>query len=282
MRKLILYTFLIYINLSSGYSQFGSVNIDFDYRLLRSDEKQDLINLKQDIKRFFINTNWDNDYSDLSIPLNIQIIFEGSSAKGNVKTYLCKAFFSNGSDLRYFDNAVQFYYSSGSNLYFDLVLFEPLSGFLAFYAQLILAGEIDTYSYRGGNKAFEIAREISLRGTSSEYQKGWLKRTAIADHLTSNTGLRSARLNYFTAYELFQSGLIEESIESYEKMFKGIEQSYFDYGREKNTQYFMKVHSNQIAKVFQILGRKSFLERMLDLDPDNKEIYQTSLDTISK
>ena len=75
MRKLVLYTFLIYINFSNGYSQFGSVNIDFDYRLLRSDEQQDLINLKDDIKRFFINTNWDNDYSDLNIPLNVQIIF---------------------------------------------------------------------------------------------------------------------------------------------------------------------------------------------------------------
>ena len=45
---------LLYLLLSLNilYSQFGSVKIDFDDRLLRSDEKHDLINLKDDIRRF--------------------------------------------------------------------------------------------------------------------------------------------------------------------------------------------------------------------------------------
>ena len=124
---------------TSLIAQFGSVKIEFDDRLLRSDEKYDLINLKEDIRQFFINTAWDKDYSDLNIPLHIQIVFEGAASKGNVKTYLCKALFSNGSELRYFDTGAQFFYSPGSSLYFDLVLFEPLSAFLAFYAHLILS-----------------------------------------------------------------------------------------------------------------------------------------------
>ena len=141
----------IFIILSSPlFSQFGSVEISFDDRLLRNDEKQVLLPLKEDIQRFFLTTSWDKEYIDLDIPLYIQLIFQGSSSKGNVKTFLCQALFSNGSDLRYFDKGVQFYYSAGTNLYFDLGLFEPLSGFLSYYAQLILAGEIDTYEFRGG------------------------------------------------------------------------------------------------------------------------------------
>ena len=60
-------------------AQFGSVKIEFD-RLLRSDERYDLINLKEDIRQFFINTAWDKEYTDLNIPL-IQIIFEGAHQK---------------------------------------------------------------------------------------------------------------------------------------------------------------------------------------------------------
>ena len=197
MSKLHSLSIIIALLSTSLSAQFGSAKIEFDDRLLRSDEKYDLINLKEDIRQFFINTAWDKDYSDLNIPLHIQIVFEGAASKGNVKTYLCKALFSNGSELRYFDTGAQFFYSPGSSLYFDLVLFEPLSAFLAFYAHLILAGVIDTYDYRGGNAAYEVAREIGLRGASSEYQKGWNSRISLVDDISKNSGLRDARLSYY-------------------------------------------------------------------------------------
>ena len=95
------------------------MDVTLDDRLLRSEERQDVVNLSSDIKRFFINTSWDDNYGDLSIPLYVQIIFEGVTEKGNESIYNCQALFSNGGDLRYFDKSVQFYYNSGSSLYYD-------------------------------------------------------------------------------------------------------------------------------------------------------------------
>ena len=66
------------------------------------------------------------------------------------------------------------------------MLFEPLTGFLAYYAHLILAGEIDTYEFNGGNGSFELARDIALRGSSSEYRKGWGSRVTLVDNLNRN------------------------------------------------------------------------------------------------
>ena len=195
----------IFFILTPIFAQFGSLKIDFDDRLLRSDERHDLINLREDVKQFYLNTSWDKEYEDLDISLHIQLIFEGATSKGNVKTYMCKALFSNGSDLRYFDKGVQFYYSPGSSLYFDLVLFEPLSAFLAFYAHIILAGEIDTYDFKGGNTAFEIARDIGLRGAASDYQKGWGSRISLVDDISINSGLRSARLSYYIAMDMMKN-----------------------------------------------------------------------------
>ena len=98
-----IYLFFIYVNVT--LAQFSSVDVTIDGRLLRSDEKQEIINLNSDIKRFYLNTTWDDNYSDLSIPLYIQIIFEGLTEKGNESIYNCQALFSNGGELRYFDKS---------------------------------------------------------------------------------------------------------------------------------------------------------------------------------
>ena len=282
MVRLSSFVISIFFIITPIFSQFGSIKIDFDDRLLRSDEKHDLINLKEDIRQFYLNTSWDKEYSDLDIPLHIQLIFEGAASKGNVKTYICKALFSNGSELRYFDKGVQFYYSTGTSLYFDLVLFEPLSAFLAYYAHIILGGEIDTYDFKGGNAAYEIARDIGLRGAASDYQKGWGTRISLVDDISKNTGLRSARLSYYIAKDLINQGDIEEAVKEFNNMLDGLEQSYIDFRREQSTQFFMKIHSETLAKIFSKIGRRDLLTDLKQLDPDNNELYQIYLDKMSK
>ena len=282
MVRLSSFVISIFFIITPIFSQFGSIKIDFDDRLLRSDEKHDLLNLKEDIRQFYLNTSWDKEYSDLDIPLHIQLIFEGAASKGNVKTYICKALFSNGSELRYFDKGVQFYYSTGTSLYFDLVLFEPLSAFLAYYAHIILGGEIDTYDFKGGSTAYEIARDISLRGAASDYQKGWGTRISLVDDISKNTGLRSARLSYYIAKDLINQGDIEEAVKEFNNMLDGLEQSYIDFRREQSTQFFMKIHSETLAKIFSKIGRRDLLTDLKQLDPDNNELYQIYLDKMSK
>ena len=277
-------TFVIIIIMLSNraLSQFSSVEITVDDRLLRSEEKRDIMNLRNDIERFFLTTTWDDSYSDLKIPIYIQIVFEGVTEKGNESIYNCQILFSNGGDLRYFDKSTQFYYNSGNSLYYDPVLFEPLSGLLAFYAQLILAGEIDTYEYNGGNGSFEYARDISLRGSASDYKKGWGSRITLVDNISRNIGLRKARLAWYIAMDLFKDGDMDNTIKELKVMLDGIEQSFRDIGRDNHTQYFLKVQSSKIAKMLSMLGRKEMLKDMKELDPDRRDVYQAELDSISK
>ena len=273
-------TFVFFIN--KVFGQYTSAEITLDDRLLRSEEKQEILNLKNDIKRFFLTTTWDDSYSDLEILVYIQIIFEGITEKGNESIYNCQVLFSNGGDLRYFDKSVQFYYNSGSSLYYDPVLFEPLTGFLAFYAHLLLAGEIDTYEFNGGNSSFELARDIALRGSSSEYKKGWGSRVTLVDNLNRNIGLRKARLAWYIAMDLFKEGDMDGVLEEVNTMLDGLEQSYRDLGRDNHTQYFMKVQSDKIAEILSMLGRTELLKDMKELDPDRRYVYQSALDSISR
>ena len=279
-RSTLLITFICLVSI--GFAQFGNIEINFDTRLLRSDEKQEIVNLKNDIVRFFTNTTWDETYRDLTIPLHIQIVFEGITVKGNEKIFSCQALFSNGGDLRFFDKSVQFIYNSGTSLYYDPVLFEPLSGFLAYYANLILAGEIDTYEFNGGNYSYEMARDIALRGSASVYKKGWSTRINLVDDLNRNIGLRKSRLAWYIAMDLFKDGDIEGTLKEINTMMDGIEQSFRDLGRDNHTQFFLKAHSGRIAKMLSMLGRKELLKDMKELDPDRRDLYQDALDSISK
>ncbi len=274
LRPLIIKIF--YLSIIIG--QFETVKITIDDRLLRSEEKQTIFNLKNDLNQFFISTVWSDNYNDLNIPLHIQIVFEGLTEKGNQSIFTCQALFSNGADIRFFDKSVQFYYNSGTNLYYDPVLFEPLSGFLAFYAHLIVAGIIDTYEFKGGNSSYELARDIALRGSASDYKKGWSSRIALVDNLNRNNGLRKARLAWYIAIDLFNQGDIEGAIEEINLMLDGIEESYRDLGRDFNTQYFLKANSEKIALTLLKLNQLELLKDMKELDPDRREIYQNALE----
>ncbi len=279
-RKSFLFAICLHLNLINA--QFETTQVTLDDRLLRSEEKQDILNIENDIKRFFLSTSWDDNYSDLNINLYVQIIFEGVTIKGNETIYNCQAMFSNGNDLRYFDKNVQFFYNSSTSLYYDPILFEPLTGFLAFYAHLILAGEIDTYEFNGGNSSYELARDIALRGSASEYKKGWSARSNTVDDLNRNNGLRKARLAFYIAEDLFKDGNVEGASEEIKIMLDGLEESFRDVGRENSTQYFLKIKSENIAKMLLFIGDIELLKDMKELDPDRRDLYQSYLDTISE
>ena len=271
---------VFHVSILSG--QFVSANVTIDDRLLRSDEKHEIINLKNDVQNFFLNTVWDDNYSDLDIDLYVQIIFEGVTQKGNESIYNCQALFSNGADLRYFDKGVQFFYNSGTSLYYDPVLFEPITGFLAYYAHLILAGEIDTYEFNGGNSSLELSRDIALRGSSSDYRKGWGSRITLVDNLNRNLGLRKARLAWYVAIDLLRNGNLDEVINELNNMLDGLEESFQNVGRDSHTQYFLKINSEKIADLLVKLGQVDLLKDMKSLDPDRLDFYQESIESISE
>tara|TARA_B100002003_G_scaffold137506_1_gene127130 strand:- start:717 stop:1541 length:825 start_codon:yes stop_codon:yes gene_type:complete len=260
------------------YGQFGEVKVVFDNRLLKVHQQQNILPLKEDIERYIKMTRWDEDYSDLKIPLHIQFIFEGTAQKGAQETYLAQVLFTTGTDQRFFDKSVQFPYGQGGTLYFDLVQFDPLASFLAFYVNLVLAGEIDTYEPMGGTRIFEMSREIALRGTASDFSRGWSDRAKLVDNVSTNFGLRKAKFSFYYAMDLFQNGEMDEAISEFKNMIKGLDEVYDRAPREHYTMMFLKAHTHDLATVLQLLGQKNMLRDMIELDPDNLETYKKVLD----
>jgi hypothetical protein len=263
-------------------AQFGKTQVSFDDRLLKGNERQILFTLESELKRFYTNTNWDEEFSDLSIPLSIHIVFEGVAPKGAVQTVLAQALFTSGTDQRYYDSGFQFIYNDAGSIYFDPVLFDPLSSFFAYYGYLILASEVDTYIPVGGNTHFETARNIALRGNSSDYSRGWKDRLQLCDNLSENFGLRKAKFAYYYAMELLQNGELERSVEELENMITGLDEVYDRFPRERYTLYFLNNHAKTLADALSLLGQEEFLLSLKDLDTDNEAIYDSALVKISR
>ena len=80
-KKIFKYAFIL-ILVSELNAQFKEASITFDDRLLRDDEKSSLFNLKSAMQRFYVDTVWNDEYRDLELKLNIQIIFEGNANTG--------------------------------------------------------------------------------------------------------------------------------------------------------------------------------------------------------
>jgi hypothetical protein len=257
------------------------VEVTFDDRLLKVAERQDLIPLKDQIASFFEQNIWDEEYSDLRIPLYVQVIFEGTAPKGAAQTYMAQALFSNGIDQRYFDKGFQFLYSSAGSIYYDPVIFDPLASFLAYYANLILAAEMDTYSPSAGNRIYESARSIALRGQASDYPRGWSERRRIETLLSSNHGLRKVRMATYYGIELFHNNKPEEAIKQFQLMINGLDEVHQRSPREHYTKLFMKGHAEELTKILISLSQRNILQDLVYLDSDNRSLYEEGVAAIS-
>ncbi len=271
--KIFKYAFIL-ILVSGLNAQFKEANITFDDRLLRDDEKSSLFNLKNAMQRFYVDTVWNDEYRDLELKLNIQIIFEGNANTGSSESFLIQSLFSNNQDLHFFDKGSQFSLSQNSSLYYDSVYYDPLSSLLGFYGNIILGAELDTWSSLGGSQHYEKARSIAVRASASNFSRGWEQRLLLINLLTDNGGLRKLRFSTYLTYELFDNGNIDDCIAALDELIKNLNEIYNNYSQENYTNMFMKYHGPKIGEIMEKLGQKEMLSKMQYLDSQRSNIYK--------
>jgi hypothetical protein len=265
---------MICILFSGLNAQFKEATVSFDDRLLRDDEKSSLFNLKNSMQKFYVDSVWNDEYRDLEIRLNIQIIFEGNANAGSSEAFLIQSLFSNNMDLHFFDKGSQFSLSQNSSLYYDSVYYDPLSSLLGFYGNIILGAELDTWSSLGGSQHYEKARSIAVRATASNFSRGWEQRLLLINLLTDNVGLRKLRFSTYLTYELFDNGDIDECLLALEQVIKNLDEVFNNYSQENYTNMFMKYHGPKIGEIMEKLGQEEMLLELQDLDSQRTNIYK--------
>ena len=258
--------------------QFTDVQVTVDVMRLKESDRRVTSTLADEATNLFKLTRWDEEYGDLEISLNLQFIFEGVADKGSEHLYSAKCLISTGIDQRYFSKGIQFPYVMGQTLVPSQVIFEPLASALEFYAYIVLAGEADTYEQFGGTRFYEKAREIALRGLSSQYRIGWKDRTELVDLLTKYRETRLARFHFYDAMTYIEEGDFGGADTALQEMMKNLEGTFSKYPREHYTVIFLTGHAEGLSRLPNgISSKKMILNRLSQLDPDNKVKYQRGL-----
>ena len=265
---------LIIVLFSELNAQFKEVDLYFDDRLLREDEKSSLFNLQNDIKRFYLSSIWNDEYRDVELKLNIQIIFQGSANAGNSEAFIIQSLFSNNTDLHFFDKGSQFSLNQNTSLYYDSIHYDSISSLLSFYGNIILGAELDTWSLMGGNQHYEKARSIAVRSSASNYPRGWEQRLILINLLSDNSGLRKLRFSTYLSYELFNDGKIDDCLLSLQEIILNLDEIFKSYNQENYTNMFMKYHGQKIGEIMGKLGQKEMLLKMQYLDAPRSNIYK--------
>jgi len=261
-------------------AQFKEAFVSFDDRLLKADEKTSLFQLQNNIKKFYEYTVWNEEYRDLEININIQLLFEGNANIGSTQSYGIQSLFSNNTDLHFFDKGSSFILSQNNALYYDSVYFDPLSSLLGFYGNIILGAELDTWSNLGGSSHYEKARSIAVRANASNFSRGWDQRIVLINLLTENVGLRKLRFSTYLAYELFENGEIDACGEALNSVVTNLTEVVDNYNQENYTNTFLKFHGKKIGEIMQKLGQKELLREMIYLDSQRDNIYKDLLSSI--
>ena len=274
-KYIVLFLFFSLLN-----AQFKEASVSFDDRLLKADEKISLFQLQNNIKKFYEYTVWNEEYRDLAININIQILFEGNANLGSTQAYGIQSLFSNNTDLHFFDKGSNFVLNQNNSLYYDSVYFDPLSSLLGFYGNIILGAELDTWKNLGGSSHYEKARSIAVRASASNFSRGWNQRIVLINLLTENVGLRKLRFSTYLAYELFENGEIDACGDALDSIVDNLNEVVDNYNQENYTNTFLKFHGKKIGEIMKKLGQKKLLQEMIYLDSQRDNVYKELLSSI--
>ena len=268
---------LILMTFSIGFSQFFEVEVEVDMRRLSEGDRQLLYSLKDELKKYFMNTQFSED-SDIELIIHFRLVIESISTSGSQTAINAQAILTNKLDQYFYAKGVQFPYHKGNKIVHDSI-FDPLALFLDYYALMFLAAELDTWEYMGGTSYYAKAIEKADIGKDSNFSRGWEDRWKKARKIKNNQYLRIMRLNFFIAQDELQKEkinyeLVHESMMIFYENLKSIDDKL---GSNKETLRFLDAYHINIAELLSVLEINNALKLLMYYDDEHKKTYESYL-----
>jgi hypothetical protein len=295
MRRIFFYLFtLVFIVTPFLISQELNCKVTINIESIQSAQRDYLRTFTADIERYLNNTRFTNeDLDGERISCFMDITFR--SASGNNRYQVGVAIASQRpvyiddevSDrttpvLRILDNNWEFTYTSNQKLNHDEMIFDPLTGFLDFYAYLIIGYDLETYIPLSGSSCFQKASNI-VRMASNSGSNDWRQSSAsyskfgISEELTNMKyeAFRTALNNYF--YDGIDL-LSTEQKKAQNNILNAIE-SINEVRRRQNptsiiVKQFFDAKFREIAEVFQTYPDRSVYDKLSVFDEEHRSTYQ--------
>ena len=233
------------------FSQITNIQIRVDTERLRKAINNELDNFELTLFNYIRLTEFAPDAMDIDFTIELHFFIEEIKKKGNFTQFNAQLLAHNGLDQQYFSKGLEFSYYPGQNIYYN-GQFESLRSIIDYYVFLIIAGDLDTYDYLGGETYYKKAEEIALSGKNSSFNRGWSDRRQKVKFLNNNIDLRKAKLHFFIALDNYYNPQVitNDTQLELEKFYNSIIDIDINIGNDKDTQVFLKGHADQIGLMF--------------------------------
>lgn len=185
--------------------------------------------------------------------------------------------------LRILDDSWEFSYMPNQNMRHDEMTFDPLTGFLDFYAYLIIGYDLETYIPMSGSSCFQKASNIVRLASNTGASSAWRQSSTsyskygISDELTNSKyeSFRIALNNYFfDGIDL----LATETKKAQDNILNAIE-SINEVRRRQNpssviVKQFFDAKYREIAEAFQNYPDRSVYDKLSNFDEEHRSTYQ--------
>ncbi len=296
MKRIFVFMFtLVLIRTPFLVSQELDCKVTINIESIQSSQRDYLRNFTSDIERYLNNTRFTiEDLNGEKISCNMEIFFKSGTSDNRYQVQIViasqrpvyiKDEISNRTTpvLRIADNNWEFTYMPNQPMHHDEMIFEPLTGFLDFYAYLIIGYDLETYIPMSGNLCFQKALNIVRLAANSSASADWKQSSAsyskfgISDELTNMKydSFRSALNNYhYDGIDL----LATEQKKAQDNILNALESINDVQNRQNRTSIIVKqffdAKFREIAEVFQTYPDRSVYDRLSNYDEEHRSTYQ--------
>ncbi len=254
-------------------------------------------NMQNAIREFMNNQIWtDNVFSteeriQCSILINITKAISATEFQGTIQVQARRPVYNSGYNttlLNYLDQDFQFEYEAFQPLEYNPTnIGSNLISVLAFYANIILALDYDSFSKYGGTKYFEQAEKIVSMNQNSDVE-GWKSYESKRNRywMTENflnAQHRPLREPFYLYHRQGLDYMSEDATKGRREIVTALEKLPKVYRQRAATfamQLFFDAKSDEIINIFSEgfpTEKKRVLEVLTEVDPSNGSAYKEKL-----
>ena len=263
---------LILTYMSALYSQQIESSVKVVLERLPLEKQKKLKNLADELENYLNDYDWTGNDED-NFQITMQIFLQDMSVNYEDR-YSGTFVISNNSDIQFYDKYWVFPYQSGKPLYHDETMYDPFTGLMDFYVNLVLGSEYDKFGKFLGDPFFEKAKHIANQAAFNvQFNKGWKERTKLIDYILSdnNKPFREVKDAYFMG----RSYIGEEdttAIKYCRKALLMLEDVVAKNRLKDIVKHFIEAHHLEFIDMFK--DDREIMDLLIKIDPDRAEVYK--------
>lgn len=252
----------------------STVNVVLERLPLEKQKKlQDFANI---VETYINSYDYTDSKSNEEIPVTIQIFLQDNSVNYESR-YSGTFLVSNTTDIQYYDKYWKFPYQEGTPLTHIENVYDPFTGLIDFYLNILLGGEFDKYGPLTGTPFYEKAKQINEQAKfNTKFVWGWEERTKLIEFLVGeeNKVFRLAKDAFF--YSLALASQQDTTAQRFAIQSVGeLEKVLTDNPEHKEAVQFLNVHNREMAELLK--GDPRSIQILIRIDPARGELYKEYL-----